>query len=57
MSTITYNLTTWLLWLLVVIGAWNAINIPLRIYYREKWWAYWFSVAVGMWAQLILWLR
>jgi hypothetical protein len=44
-----------LLWTLAVVGAWNAINMAGRIYYKAPWWPYWWHVFTGAWAAWLLW--
>ena len=51
------QMTTSLLWMMAVLGAWNAANMIGRICYRAPWWPYAWHVVSGAWAALILWLR
>jgi hypothetical protein len=48
------SMTDALLWLLAVVGAWNAINMAARVCCREPWWPYTWHVVVGAWAAIIL---
>lgn len=43
-----------LLWLLVIVGAWNSINMAARIYCKEPWTPYLYSVFIGSWATYLL---
>lgn len=54
---ISEQLTTWLLWTLLVLGAWNGINMIARLYYGQPWGLYSWSVLLGAWAGAILWFR
>lgn len=37
-----------LLWLLTIVGAWNAINMAGRIYYKAPWWPYAYRHGKGL---------
>lgn len=43
-----------LLWLLVLIGSWNAINLMGRIYYNKLTYRYMAWIILGAWSALIL---
>jgi hypothetical protein len=45
---------TALLWVLAVVGAWNAVSLVARICYGERWWPYWWHVLVGVWSACLL---
>ena len=47
-------LTTTLLWTLVAIGAWNGLNLAVRIIINEPSLRYSWSVIIGAWAALAL---
>lgn len=47
-------MTNALLWTLAVVGAWNAINMVARVYYKAPWWPYAWHVVIGAWATLLL---
>lgn len=40
---------------LVVIGAWNWVNMMARIYYKQHWTPYTWHVITGFWAAWLLW--
>lgn len=44
-----------LLWTLAIVGAWNAINMAARIYYKAPWNPYAWHVFTGAWAAWLLW--
>lgn len=46
-----------LLWTLTIVGAWNAINMAARIYYKAPWTVYAWSVLTGIWAAWLLYVR
>lgn len=50
-------MTTMLLWALATLGAWNAINMAARVYYKAPWWPYAGHVIIGAWSSIILTLR
>jgi hypothetical protein len=46
--------TTYLLWALAILGAWNGINMIARLCAGAYPWAHGWSVFIGVWAGLIL---
>lgn len=49
-----YLLNAGLLWLLMLLSAWNALNWVARAYYRKPKPGYGFSMFLGAWAALVL---
>lgn len=43
-----------LLWTLVVVGAWNLINLIARIFYEEPSYFYIWHIVLGFWAAFLL---
>lgn len=46
-----------LLWTLVVCGAWNALSLIARIYYKEFSERYIWHIFLGIWAAILLWIQ
>jgi hypothetical protein len=45
----------YLLWTLVAVGVWNAVNVAARIVFRthlDR--TYWYSILLGIWATVLL---
>jgi hypothetical protein len=48
---------TTFLWVIAIVGAWNFVNLLLRIYYGTLATTYYYHIVIGFWAAYLLWVN